>query len=218
LYRFFTLTRCRKSSTLKLMKKIRTFTGIAFPEDLRKDLADMGNTVFAGARGIRWVKENAIHLTLKFLGDVPIDDTAEITDAFTGAAGGIEPFEIKIGGSGTFPPKGRPRIIWAGISEPTGRVQDLFEAIDKAAEPFGIARETKRYHAHVTIGRVKGRIGYEDIAPGLEEMNGIDFGTLEVKEVTFFMSELTGTGPIYTVLATIPLGKNVGAGLRPAQS
>jgi 2'-5' RNA ligase len=138
---------------------------------------------------------------------VPIDDTAEITDTLTEAASGIEPFEIKIGGSGTFPPKGRPRVIWAGINEPTGRVQALFEAIDRAVEGFGIKREKKRYHPHVTIGRVKGRIGLEDIAPGLEEMNGIDFGSLMVNNFTFFMSELTRSGPIYTVLATVPLGK-----------
>jgi len=189
------------------MKKIRTFTGIAFPEDLRKDLADLGATVFSGVKNVRWVRENAIHLTLKFIGDVSIDDTANMTDAMTEAASGIEPFEIKIGGSGTFPTKGRPRIIWAGVNEETGRLLELFEAVDRAVEPFDIAREKKRYHPHVTIGRIKGRLRHEDIAHGLEEMGRIDFGTLEVKNMTFFMSDLTRTGPIYTVLATIPLGK-----------
>ncbi|MHC4660446.1 MAG: RNA 2',3'-cyclic phosphodiesterase [Planctomycetota bacterium] len=187
------------------MKKVRTFTAVAFPEELRKDLADIGTNVFAGLKGVRWVKEKALHLTLKFLGDVPMDDTAAISDAIRGVISGIEPFEIKVGGSGAFPSKSRPRIIWVGVSEETGRLEKLFNAIDKAMVSFGIAREKKRYHPHVTIGRVKGRLDSERFMPGMDELNEIDYGTLEVNGVTFFMSDLTPQGPVYTTLATIPL-------------
>jgi 2'-5' RNA ligase len=191
------------------MSKIRTFTAVAFPEELRRDLADAGGTIFNGLKGVRWVNEKAIHLTLKFIGDVLMDDTAAISDAIREAVSGIGPFEIKIGGSGAFPSKSRPRIIWVGVTEETGRLEKLFDAIDEAMVDFRIAREKKRYHPHVTIGRVKGRMDSEKFLPGMEELDGIDYGTLEVGGVTFFMSELTSQGPIYTALATIPLGKGI---------
>ena len=101
-------------------------------------------------------------------------------------------------------PRQSRRSAWSASK--TQALPRLFEAIDRAVEPFGIAREKKRYHPHVTIGRVKGRLDAGDIAPGMEELDGIDYGTLDVGAVTFFMSDLTTKGPIYTALATIPIG------------
>jgi RNA 2',3'-cyclic 3'-phosphodiesterase len=106
------------------------------------------------AHGVRWVEAGQLHVTLRFLGHLPIDRAERVRDALapawrTGA------FELVIGGAGLFPPSGAPRVVWLDL--PAGRegLTALHQEASTRLAAAGIEPEGRRFHPHLTVGRVK---------------------------------------------------------------
>src|SRR5258706_14848264 len=99
------------------MSTYRTFIAIEIPPDIRrriKEHIDQLRAVFPDVRA-SWTREDNLHLTLKFLGNVPIARIPALSNAVADAAHEIDPFELIISGGGTFPPRGRPKVLWIGV-------------------------------------------------------------------------------------------------------
>jgi 2'-5' RNA ligase len=147
-----------------------------------------------------------LHLTVKFLGEVPDSDVGAVAEAVARGAGAAEPFTMTISGNGCFPPRGAVRIVWAGTQEPSGVLLQGVEAINGELERAGYPRERRRFSPHITIGRVR-----EDRSGGKirAAVDAFAFQEIEqpVSSVTLMQSVLTPKGPIYTPVSRTSLGQ-----------
>jgi len=190
------------------MKGIRSFIAIEIPVDFKEALGRIQRTLGSAEVKVRWVDHRNIHLTTKFLGDVQDSDVPVICEVIKSAASGVEPFELEIAGLGFFPPKGPPRIIWAGIKGQIETLEKLVGEIDEGiSREVGIRPESRRYHPHLTLGRVKSTRGAGRMAELMRESEAVEIGKFSARAVTLFMSELTAAGAVHTPMAEIKLGE-----------
>jgi 2'-5' RNA ligase len=193
------------------MASVRTFIAIPLTRpvlDYLEELQLMLSRGEGGAAG-RWVRPEGIHLTLKFLGDVPSDKLSDVYRAVQQACDGRRPFEIEVGGLGCFPNARRPRVIWAGVHEESGQLADLQRAVEAALEPLGFPREGRAFTPHLTLARIKQRASAREIAAlgqavaASQEEERI---TMQATHVHVIKSDLRPEGAIYAVLLETRLG------------
>ncbi|MHC4470970.1 MAG: RNA 2',3'-cyclic phosphodiesterase [Planctomycetota bacterium] len=184
-----------------LPEHVRAFTAIELDGSIRRALAKEGRTLFDGVGRLSVVPEANLHVTLKFLGDVHRDDLAALGETLEDAAALLREGEVEVGEVGAFPHLRRPRVIWAGVSDPEGILTPVHSRLNETLARFGAKREKKRYVPHVTLARVRGPFDARLFSARLERSDGLWFGTQRVDRVTLFMSELDRAGPPrYTVL------------------
>ncbi len=193
------------------MKQIRTFIAIELDETIKGALADLYGQlkVEVPHSSVRWVKPEGIHLTLKFLGDVPANRIGEVERALAQACVGFPSFTFSVGGLGCFPNHRRPRVVWVGVQEKSGTLPRLQKAIDDAMERLGFPPEGRRFHAHLTLGRTQRRASSNDVhrLGQLVSEAGIGepLGQMEAQIVSLIKSDLRPTGAVYTQLAAVRL-------------
>ena len=192
------------------MEKIRAFIAIELDESIKDGLTELQERLKGKVpRGsVRWVRPEGIHLTLKFLGDVPADQIGEITRALEKSCQGFAPFSLSCGGLGCFPTLKRPRVVWVGIQEETGTLAQLQKAIEENVAPLGYPTEKRKFSPHLTLGRVQRRVSSGD-RRRLGELVGASeigmLGQMEVRSVNLIRSDLRPSGAVYTRLAEVEL-------------
>jgi len=205
-----------------MAKAVRTFIAIELPQEVREYL-ESRQTDLANAGGdVKWVRPDDIHLTLVFLGNVPVEEIAAVAAAVRGAAASMGPIRLQAGGAGCFPPHGRPRVVWIGIEEPTGALARLQSAVAEATERFAEKPERREYKAHLTVGRVRGPAssrcvgttprqagGAEELSEAVAALADAEGPEFEAAEVVIFESVLAREGPMYMPLARVPFGTPV---------
>ena len=159
-------------------------------------LAEFRNTV-------RWVPESRMHLTMKFLGDVPDEQVSDVGDACARVASACETFEMVVDRCGCFPTGGGVRVIWCGSQGVSPTVAACAARLDEACGELGFEPETRPFSAHITIGRVRddrtnGRLrdAVQRLQPGSAAQ--------AVAKLTLFQSTLSPRGPSYTALGRFP--------------
>jgi 2'-5' RNA ligase len=194
------------------MDAIRAFIAIELPTAIRDQLAAVEQRLKPRLpdRSVRWVKPDGIHLTLKFLGQVPADQIGLITSSLKMAAAAQPAFQLDVSGAGCFPNLQRPRVIWIGVDEvgTGGHLTALQRAVELAIEPLGYPAERRPFSPHLTLGRVARDVGHVDLKRIGEVINAAAIGSLgrwDVAQVTLIKSELTPNGAVYTSLAQAPL-------------
>jgi len=188
-----------------MAETVRTFIAIDLPPEVRAFLADCQQRLKRAGGDVRWVRPDLIHLTLVFLGDVPADMLADLEKSVREAAAPFGPLALRVQGTGRFPPRGLPRVVWVGIEEPTGRLMELQKALAGATAAFAEKVEDRAYAAHLTLGRVKSPRGGRDLAGAIDAMAGATGPSFEAREVTIFKSDLSPQGPTYTAVARVAL-------------
>jgi 2'-5' RNA ligase len=191
----------------KSEESVRTFIAIELPLTIREDLSQIGMQIDADLprRAIRWVKPANIHLTLRFLGDTPLDLVSNISHEIDVRASKLEPFVLRLGVIGCFPNPRRPRIIWIGLEGDADKLLNLQEMVESAVEKLGWKRENRNFHPHLTIGRVKDS--------KLVAHSGIPYNrklldrSFSVDSVYLIRSILEPTGAVYSPLYKCNLGK-----------
>ena len=169
----------------------RLFVAIDVPESMRKTLGDLDPQI----RGVRWMGDEQIHLTLGFFGDVGEDVEAKLRERLGAVA--FRAFFIPIVGLGTFPPKGPPKIIWIGVSRGHPHLFQVHKRVQEAALNAGIEPGLRPFHPHITLARCRG------VSPGavrrfLQSNADLDLGLLRVEAFHLYSSKLTPAGPIHT--------------------
>lgn len=175
---------------------IRTFIAIKLPPEIKTELEQVSLQLAAclPKQAVRWVKPAQMHLTLRFLGDTAVSQIPAISHALAEAVNSHAPFTLQLNQVGCFPNQKRPRVIWVGMQGDEA-LQSLKRGIDRALAPLGWPVETKKFQAHLTVGRVKDGRQLTNIP---WEVN-IDQLTFEVSAVVLIESQLTPQGPIYTI-------------------
>jgi 2'-5' RNA ligase len=193
------------------MKQIRTFIAIELDEAIKGALVDLQGQLRAKVPrdSVRWVRPEGIHLTLKFLGDVPANRIEEVERALTQACVGYRCFSFSVGGVGCFPNPRRPRVVWVGVQEQSGTLLRLQKAIEDAMEKLGFPPEGRRFSAHLTLGRTQRRASSGDVRRLGELVSETDMGEslgqMEARAVSLMKSDLRPTGAVYTQLAAVKL-------------
>jgi 2'-5' RNA ligase len=162
-----------------------------------------------GGDGVRWVRPEAWHVTLRFLGRIEASRVAPLARRASRELAELRPFALRLGPAELFPTPRRPRVVALGLA-PQAPLAELAQALERAVAAEGFAREERPFRAHLTLGRVRERSfpAVDGIAAAAEEF--------EVEEVVLFRSELLPSGARYTPLERVPLGRPGAA--RPAKS
>jgi 2'-5' RNA ligase len=194
------------------MKTLRTFIAVELDQELRAKLRDLQGQLDSqvAPRSVRWVRPEGIHLTLKFLGDTPLDRIEGVKDAVSRAAGSVRPFTFAVGGLGCFPNTSRPRVVWVGLQEVTGNLSQLKRAVETEVAPLGFPTEGRAFHPHLTLGRVNRRASNSEVREIGEIVASSAIGTLDEMEVTavsYIQSDLLPSGAVYTNLHEAHLGR-----------
>ena len=176
---------------------------------MRRALGEAIEQLRPTARDVAWVVPDSLHLTLKFLGAVPEARIDSVAGALTDASREAGSFEARIRGLGAFPSAGRPRVVWAGVTEGALQMTELARRVDVALAALGFARADRPFSPHVTLGRVRrpGRIPI--LTDALERAATRDFGGMQVPSASLMRSDLGPRGARYTELAKIRLGSPV---------
>lgn len=197
------------------MDMYRLFIAVPLPKSLLKGLGEVQYRLQGKVphRSVRWVTAEGIHLTLKFLGDTPRDRIPTIQEALTVVARNAPACELTVEGLGCYPSPRRPRVIWVGVQEPTGRLKALWKAVEEAMGAIGYRPERHGFSPHLTLGRVRRRVSSEDLQQIGEAIAGTAADRLAVFTADHFeliRSVLKPTGAEYTTLATFRLGGGQG--------
>jgi 2'-5' RNA ligase len=196
------------------MPTLRTFIAIELDRDLKAGLEraqDLLRQQVAPA-SVRWVRPESIHLTLKFLGDTPSEKVDLIAEALARASARISPFIFTVGRLGCFPNPRRPRVVWAGLQDPSGSLARLRDAVEAEVAPLGFPTEARPFSPHLTLGRVQNRASKSEvleIGTAVLDSPIAAIGQMTVTGVAFIKSDLRPSGPIYTTLAEASLASAV---------
>lgn len=201
---------------------IRTFIAVELTAALRGLIGDLQQRVRgeltrelrrrAPDARIQWVRAESMHVTVKFLGEVPEDSVKDIEAALARIASDHGAFSLHVGGLGAFPGPRAPRVLWLGLGGPVERLTALVEALDGALAELGFARERRPFQPHLTLARIKDRgreVGQALGQTGLLDQHQV-LGSLEVAALSLMKSALTPKGAIYTRLAEVPLARGQG--------
>ena len=148
------------------METIRAFIAIPLPSALLTKLATLQRRLDRRVppRSVRWVRTETIHLTVKFLGDTPTSKLPDIKQALAAVGKHVPACTFTAEGLGCFPNTHRPRVVWVGIQEPTGRLEALQQAIEEIVAPLGFPPEGRKFSPHLTLGRIGRRASRSDAA------------------------------------------------------
>jgi 2'-5' RNA ligase len=195
---------------------MRLFIALDIDDTIRQRIARFLDGVRGFAPDARWVREESLHITLKFVGEKPV----EIVESFTQALAEVHPasFEIKFCGYGFFPTAKSARVFWAGI-EAGPELQQLAAAVDIVATKLGVPKEEHAFSPHLTLARRGGGSGaprkqkgdgpnrvFQRLQEKLEAMSPPEFGTMTAREFFLYQSQLSRGGSRYTKLQSFALG------------
>lgn len=197
---------------------LRCFVAIDLPPDLKTQLSDLIRDFHNSTIGdyVRWVRPDGIHLTLKFLGEVPRQRRSEIETATANslASSRTVPFELTAGGLGVFPKPDQPRVIWVGLSGDLSALAQTQKQVEVALAAIGFPPENRAFSPHLTLGRVPdvGREQKAEIGKFLRSYKvAAVMSRFIVREAVLMESDLRPSGAIYTPLTHFKFGGDADA-------
>ncbi len=183
---------------------VRTFIAIDVPQSVKNEIQLVQNHLrnIQGAR-VTWARPEGIHLTLKFLGDVERNRITDVIEAVSGSARVSGELSLRTTISGGFPNLGKPRVLWIGV-DGGNELISLQGAIDRELTDIGFPAEKKRFHPHLTVGRIK-MLERNSMLP--DKYGEYEFPAVEWtgEEILVMSSVLRPTGAEYSALGSCRL-------------
>lgn len=180
---------------------LRTFLSVPIPDEIIELQKILKSTINEKEGRIRWVRGGNIHLTLKFIGATPEDEVKKINATIVHIVENTAAMNFMINGSGCFPKKERPRILWLGIDGNLNPLQELVYKINDALDPLGYPKEEKEYIPHLTMARIKYP---QKVTPDISGFLKYNYNPikLSINKIHLMSSELFHKGSVYTILGT----------------
>ncbi len=170
---------------------IRLFTAIPLPQKIRAILHGMGRSL----PGARPVPLDQIHITLRFIGEIEGSLLQDIKESLSSLK--VDSFSLAIRGVGHFPPRGQPRVIWAGLY-PTDKLSRLKRKIDSNLQQCGIPSEQRKFSPHVSLARLH-NCPIKRVTEFLAGNSFLEFDELRINQFNLYSSKLTPKGAIHTL-------------------
>jgi len=195
------------------MEQMRSFIAIELPEELKLGLAQLQDRLKSGKQSwAKWVDPYAIHLTLKFLGNIEVDRINAITMAIETAAQGIPPFHLEVKDLGAFPNLRRVQVVWVGVSGEIDKLDQIRQRIETNLTPFGFTVEARPFTPHLTLARLRNQAPLDDRQRLGQLIASTKFETaysIEVEAINLMKSQLTREGAIYNKISSVELNKSL---------
>jgi 2'-5' RNA ligase len=187
------------------MHAMRLFTAVELPEPSRNHLAHLLETLRAHPMlqdVASFTPPQNLHITLKFIGDVPDDRVPLLVASLRTLA--IPPMPFALERFLVLPGQGPARVLAVNVTKDLAPITSLFNQIESACQPLGVSREAREYKPHITLARFRrptqrltARTLIRMIDPSL-----LPAPAFTATHFTLFQSQLTPTGAIHTPLAT----------------
>lgn len=147
-----------------------------------------------------WSREENIHLTLKFLGEIQTSRLSDLSNAAARAVVDSLPFQLTLEETGVFPNHGTPRVLWIGIKDESGKLAEFHSRLEEECAREGFASEERPFHPHLTIARLRKPLGARTLAEAHKEMR-FEPADVTIAELLVIRSELGGEGSKYSVIS-----------------
>ncbi len=186
---------------------MRLFFAVLLGEDVKRRVGLVQETMkraLAGQR-IAWVKEENLHLTLRFLGEQDSSGLHRAIEAGEVVAGQHEPFRFVVRGAGVFPDRRRARVLWVGVGEPVAPLHCLAQHLERELRQRDFPPEDKPFRSHITLGRIKEPPPAQVIERLLSSLPNDALGVVEVRSFVLMQSVLHPNGSQYTPVHEFPL-------------
>ena len=180
---------------------IRTFVSVSVPKEIVNIQSMLKSTVEPKGLKVRWVMNGKMHLTLKFLGNTTQGSIDNLNEALFNAVKSAKVINLSISGTGAFPVKGRPNVLWLGIKGDIDELKQLTVNINNSLDPLGFITEKREFLPHVTIARIKSN---QKKIPNISNYLNTTFTELPMKivKISLMQSESFSKGTFYTILGT----------------
>lgn len=185
-----------------MLEPIRSF--IAFDinnEGILKRLSAAQEKLVRTGAYLKLVKPQNIHITMRFLGNIPPKMVDRIHSQMENVA--FAPFDVEIRGVGAFPTLRYTRVIWVGIQKGAERLEDIFNQLEPSLWELGFRPDKKGFSPHITIARVRTARNKAELVRCINELTSYEFGVLKVECLKLKKSVLTPKGPIYSTLKEV---------------
>ncbi|KAF1084064.1 2',5' RNA ligase family [Sporotomaculum syntrophicum] len=188
------------------MQLLRLFWAVNLPLEIIRKLAVLQAYLKSTPANVKWVEQQNLHLTVKFLGVVDKMRVGEIISTVAEATAGTGSFELALGGLGFFPNPRRPRVLWVGVRGDVDKFRLLHQQVEECLAAFGWALDKPNFAPHLTLGRLRTPQGSEGLVRKVDEI-GSNWGVsgITVSTIDLMKSVLTPKGPVYQVLNSIKL-------------
>jgi len=184
---------------------IRAFIAIELNKDIQDGLAKIQAELRSGRADVKWVKPQNMHLTLKFLGNIEIDLIVKIKNILEDLTINHKSFPSDLSEIGAFPKIKTPRVIWVGMQKGKDQVGLIVEELETKLAEIGILKEERKFHPHLTLGRLRSPHNRSKLVELLEKNKAIPPLNFTVDKIILFKSTLTGQGPIYEPQSQVSL-------------
>ena len=186
---------------------VRSFIAFNTSDSIRERMEALQTKLRGASADIRWESRENLHATIKFLGNVDEQQLPSVISVAGDTVRGFKSFDVTCKGLGCFPNALRPRVIWIGCEDRGGMLPSLKQALDNSLIQFGIEREEREFHPHITLGRVKTEKRIDQLTHMLESLT-FDEESFRCREILLMKSTLNSRGAEYTSLSTFLLGED----------
>jgi len=181
---------------------MRLFVALEIPSAVRENLAALLESLRVVSPQTRWVRPQNLHVTLKFMGEVPETKLAATCSALAGGRSD-QPVTLDFRGLGFFPNEKRPRVFWAGI-DASPNLKTLAADLERAMEKLGIPREQRPFSPHLTLARFEPPGLPEKLRSAIQENAAREFGSFRTNQYHLIESKLKPSGAEYTTFESFP--------------
>ena len=179
---------------------MRCFVAVDISDEIKKSVVKLGHSIAAkadvSASAAKWVKPEAMHITLKFLGHIDDIASVNVCEAVREAATGHEAFSLAIERCGSFGPSS-PRVLWVGTGQGSEQLGRLQQDVETNLERIGFKPEKRRFTGHLTLCRIKNFKAGRRIAAAAAQYADIELGVADIDRVTVYESRLSPAGATY---------------------
>ncbi len=179
---------------------MRLFVALDIPEGVRQSLVALMAKLRPICPKARWVRMEGVHVTLKFIGETPVENVEKIKTTLANIPERA-PISINFRGIGFFPNERRPRVLWAGVNG-GAELAALAAAVDTALAGLGLPREERAFSPHLTLARFETPRGFDALHAAIENSGPLEFGRGTATDFHLYQSVLKRGGAEYTRVAT----------------
>lgn len=185
-------------------KIIRCFIALELPPDIQSILGGIIGQLKTSGADVKWVAPSNIHLTLKFLGEIPESDALQVGLNMNSLKGKIKAIASGIGELGAFPSLDRPKVIWVGLSQGAEEIKAVYHEVESLTSEIPSQDGGREFNPHLTLGRVRSTKNIQQLKDKLKEIVIAD-RQFDFTRLVLMKSTLTREGAIYSELIGVEL-------------